>query len=106
MKTDSLNIELQGKIFKITNDSTLYLALNVKKGTHFYEINKQDIKYIGIESQKDFTKRMVLGTMSCALVPLLPCTFIPIYIFSHPTLKQYDIQSKWRLALIESNKNL
>jgi hypothetical protein len=97
LKNDSLNIELQGKVFKITNDSILYLSRRMKQENHFYAINKNDIKYIGIESRKSFTKRMVLGTTSCMLVPILPCTFIPIYIFSHPTLTQYDVETKWRL---------
>lgn len=105
LKKDSNQIHMIGNIFKITNDSIIYFACKINKGTSYYAIDKNDIKYLGFESQKSYIIRMVGGGLSCLLIPSIAFIAVPIYIFKHPDVRKYDIENTWRLTLLKNNIN-
>lgn len=108
LKGDSLNNKLRGKIFKITNDSILYLAIETNEGTSFFGVKKCDIKYIGIESLEEHKTRMILATFIVVIGAVLPIPCLPmaIYMYSRPKFKLYDIEKKWNLILLDKNIQL
>jgi hypothetical protein len=101
LKKDQRLLELRVKLFKIVNDSILYVcAIVKKKDQRFYAIPVKDIKCIKLEPQRLFTTRMISGGVSCLLAPFV---FIPIYLFSHPFTQTYDLERTWKLQLTEQS---
>ena len=104
MKNDPLRTELRGKIFKITNDSILYIAYKLNKKRTFFAVHKNDIKYMGLESVKAYRTRTAIGIVGCVILSPPPLIIIPIYILNHPKLEPYDLEDEWHLTLTDEKK--
>lgn len=105
LKNDPFNTRVPAKIFKITNDSIVYLTRRIKKEVNFYAIPKKEIKYIGVESQKSYTMRVLLVISTLIIFPATPITIPLIIIHNNRVsyIKEYNIENEWKLLLNKSN---